>query len=113
MELSCTLPFLAYIIGSSLVDLSIKIESTIRTSINRIIKMNIHNKLLVPDRFPYTLWVIHATIDENINIDIPFETHFSVINSHSRINKTHQTVIAIADNNRVVIDVSITLPHSK
>jgi len=67
----------------------------------------------VPEKLPYTLCVIPATIDEKINIEIPFDTHFSVINSHNRINNTHHTVIVIAANNRVGKAVLITLPPSK
>ena len=57
--------------------------------------------------------MIHATIDENINIEIPFDIHFSVINSHNRINKIAQTVIINAANNKLPIEVSITFPHNK
>jgi hypothetical protein len=90
-----------------------KIESIIKPSINTIININIHKRLLVQEKLQYTLCVIPATIEEKINIDIQFETHFSVISSHSRISNTQPTVIAMAANNRVVGHVSITLPHNK
>jgi hypothetical protein len=57
--------------------------------------------------------VIQATMDEKINIEIPFDIQFSVISSHNRINKMAQTVIMNAANNKLPIEVSITFPHSK
>ena len=75
--------------------------------------INIHHMFVVPEKLPYTLCVIQATIDEKISIDIPLAIHFSVINSHNRINNTEPIVIANAANIKVPAEVSITFPHSE
>ena len=113
IELSCTLPFLAYMIGISFTDFSMNIDNTIKTNTIISINNNIHHILVVPEKLQYTLCVIQATIDEKISIDIPLAIHFSVINSHNRINITEPTVIASAANINVPADVSITFPHSE
>jgi hypothetical protein len=75
--------------------------------------INIHHRLVVHEKLPYTLCVIHATIDEKISIDIPLAIHFSVINSHNRINNTEPIVIAKAANINVPAEVSMTFPHNE
>jgi hypothetical protein len=82
-------------------------------SISTIINTNIPNTLLVHAKFQYTLFVIQATIDENISMEIPFDIPFSVISSHNRISNIAQTVMLNAVNNKLPIDVSITFPHNK
>ena len=98
-------------IGISFTDFNMNIDKTIRTNTITSININIHHRLVVHEKLPYTLCVIHATIDEKISIDIPLAIHFSVINSHNRINNTEPIVIANAANINVPADVSITFPH--
>jgi len=113
IELSCTLPFLAYMIGISFIDFNMNIDSMINPKIRTNINTNIPHIFPVEEKLPYILCVIPATIEEKINIDIPLDTPFSVINSHNRIINTHHTAIVVAANNRVDSHVSITFPHSK
>jgi hypothetical protein len=113
IELSCTLPFLAYMIGISLIDFNIKIDNIISPNISTNINTNIPHIFHVDEKLQYTLCVIPATIDEKINIDIPLDTPFSVINSHNRISNTHHTVIVSAASSRVGNAVLITFPHNK
>jgi hypothetical protein len=113
IELSCTLPFLAYMIGISFTDFRMNIDNTISTNTITSININIHHRLVVHEKLPYTLCVIQATIDEKISIDIPLAIHFSVINSHNHINNTEPIVIADAANIKVPAEVSITFPHSE
>ena len=110
IELSCTLPFLAYMIGISLVDFRMNIDKMISTNTITNININIHMILDVPEKLPYILCVIHATIDEKINIDIPLAIHFSVINSHIHINNTEPIVMVSAASINVPNDVSIAAP---
>jgi predicted FMN-binding regulatory protein PaiB len=113
IELSCTLPFLAYIIGISLIDFNINIDNIINHNIKTNINISIPHIFPVDEKLPYTFCVIPATIEEKINIEIPLDTHFSVINSHSRIINTPHTVIVIAANISVDNHVSMTFHHNK
>ena len=113
IELSCTLPFLAYMIGISFIDFNMNIDRIIKAKTIININNNIHPIFVVPEKLPYTLCVIQATIDEKISIDIPLAIHFSVINSHNRINNTEPIVIANAANIKVPAEVSITFPHNE
>jgi hypothetical protein len=49
-------------------------------------KAIIPQTLVDDETLPYTCWVIHATIEEKINKEIPFEIPCSVINSHNHTN---------------------------
>ena len=55
IELSCTLPFLAYMIGISLTDFSMYIDNIISTNTITNMKINIHITLDVPEKLPYIL----------------------------------------------------------
>jgi hypothetical protein len=100
-------------IGISFVDFKINIERIIKAKTMINMNNNIQPTLVVHDTFQYTLCVIQATIDEKISIDIPLAIHFSVINSHNRINNTEPIVIANAANTKVPAEVSITFPHNE
>ena len=52
IELSCTLPFLAYMIGISFTDFNINIDNTIKTNTIININNNIHHILDVHDKLP-------------------------------------------------------------
>ena len=54
---------------------------------------------------------MQETIEAKIKRDIPFDTHFSVINSQSHINQTAPTVKTKATNNTVVKLVVATAFH--
>ena len=89
------------------------IDKKIKTQMMNNMNINIHHMFVVPEKLPYTLCVIQATIDEKISIDIPLAIHFSVINSHNRINSTEPIVIANAAKSSVPAEVSITFPHNE
>ena len=55
IELSCTLPFLAYMIGISLTDFNMYIDNIISTNTITNMKINIHITLDVPEKLPYIL----------------------------------------------------------
>jgi len=99
--------------GISLVDFSINIDSNTRTK--TIININnvIHTILEALETLTDTCCVIPATIEENISIDTQLATPYSVISSQSRTNKIAQNVIANADNNNVTMSVLITCHPSK
>ena len=60
----------------------------------------------------YHFWNIPDTIEAKINNDIPFETHFSVINSPSHTSQIPHTVSTNATNNTVVKSVDTAFPPS-
>jgi hypothetical protein len=60
----------------------------------------------------YHFWNIPETIEAKINNDIPFETHFSVINSQSHISPIPPTVRTNATNNTVTKSVDTAFPPS-
>jgi len=114
IELSCTFPCLEYMIGISLIDLSMKIDSTINKSTNDIMKMNTPTALLAPARLEYTWLDIPATIDANINTDTPLVMPFSVMRSpNQRIIIAPTLRQNVVSNTIPIFAVSMTLPPNR
>ena len=96
--------------GISLRDFKMKIESNTNPNTMTNMKINTQKIFSVDTILEYTFCVIPATIEAKISNEIPFEIHFSVINSHIRISNTDHTVITNAERISVVASVEITLP---
>ena len=88
------------------------IERIISTSTIASINNNTYIQFVHPVRLVYPFWNIPATIEAKISNDIPFDTHFSVINSQSHISHTAHTVSTNATNITVVKFVATAFPPS-
>ena len=80
-------------------------ERRIRTNTIATMNNNTYNQSVHAVKLLYHFWNIPETIEAKINNDIPFETHFSVINSHNHTSHTPHTVRTNATNNTVTISV--------
>ena len=96
--------------GISLRDFKMKIESNINPNTMTSMKINTQRMLSVDAMLEYIFWTIHDTMDAKISNEVPFDTHFSVINSQIRISNTDQTVMTNAERTRVTASVGMTLP---
>ena len=85
-------------------------ERRIRTNTIAIMNNNTYTQSVHAVKLLYHFWNIPDTIEAKINNDIPFDTHFSVINSHNHTRHTPHTVRTNATNNTVTISVDTAFP---